>query len=119
MLSANGGLVGDSGPWQRKGGSAQSKVEGSSGVGGEQRLPTGRSHSSRVGGSGGEDHTGSFGESWAVSHWRGVHVRGREDGSRLVAEKGQNQEDQGWEQPLSSSPAHPLHRWETETYWGL
>lgn len=45
-------------------------------MGGKQRLPTGRSHSSRVGGSGGEDHTGSFGESQAASHWRGVHVGG-------------------------------------------
>lgn len=98
MFSADGGLVGNSGPWWKKGGSAQSKVEGRSGVGGKQRLPTGRSHSSRVGGSGGEDHTGSFGESQAAYHGEG-YMWGREDGSSLVAEKGHYQEDQGWEQP--------------------
>lgn len=37
MFSEDGGLIGDSGLWQRKGGSAQSKVEGRSGMGGEQR----------------------------------------------------------------------------------
>lgn len=93
MFSEDGGLIGDSGLWQRKGGSAQSKVEGRSGMGGEQRLSTGRFHCPRVGGSDGEDHTGSFGESQAVSHWRGGTCGGREDGSNLVTEKGHYQED--------------------------
>lgn len=45
VLSADGGLVGDAGPWQRKVGSVQSNLEGRSGVGGEQKLPIGRSYS--------------------------------------------------------------------------
>lgn len=38
----------------------------------------------------------------------------RGDGSSLMAEKGPSQEDQSWERPSSSSPVHPLHRWETK-----
>lgn len=42
LVGDSSGLVGDSGHWQRKGGSAQSKVEGMPRVGREQRLPGGR-----------------------------------------------------------------------------
>ena len=45
--------------------------------------------------------------------WGDVGER-RGDGSSLMAENGPSQEDQSWERPSSSSPVHPLHRWETK-----
>lgn len=125
MVALWGTLVacGGSGYWQREGGSAQSKVEGSPRVGGEQNLPGGTSQISGVGGRREErTHSKFWGEQDSVLAGEGmcvcvgVDIRWggeRGDGSSLLAEKGHFLEDQGWELPSSSS-AHPLHRWETE-----
>lgn len=88
MFAADGGLVGDPGYWQRKGGQHNLKQrEGLLGAGRDQRFPRGRSGSSRMGGRGwGRPHRKLQGELGSIS-WlekgglggmgcggRGVHV---------------------------------------------